>query len=74
MYPTDKYASTVAHVVNASEKARLGVLSGKQGAAVRLQVRDELTTTYTGCVSVKSPQYKLISRGSWRATVQIRQQ
>ena len=36
--------------------------------------RDELTTTYTGCVFIKSPQYKLLSRGVWRATVQIRQQ
>ena len=75
MYPADKYVFTVAHVVNASEKKHAGgVLFSQQGAAVRLRFRDELTTTYTGCVFVKSPQYKLISRGIWRVTAQIRQQ
>jgi len=75
MYPADKYVFTVAHVVNASEKSTLeSFYSANKALPFDFVFRDELTTTYTGCVFVKSPQYKLISRGSWRATVQIRQQ
>ena len=64
MYPADKYAFTVAHVVNASEKSTLEAFySANKALPFDFVFRDELTTTYTGCVFVKSPQYKLISRG-----------
>jgi hypothetical protein len=75
MYPADKHSFSVVHVVNASEKSTLEAFySANKALPFDFVFRDELTTTYTGCVFVKSPQYKLISRGSWRATVQIRQQ
>ena len=75
MYPADKYVFTVAHVVNASEKSTLEAFYvANKALQFDFVFRDELTTTYTGCVFIKSPQYKLISRGVWRATVQIRQQ
>ena len=75
MYPTDKYAFTVTHVVTASEKSTLEAFySANKALQFDFVFRDELTTTYTGCVFIKSPQYKLMSRGTWRATVQIRQQ
>ena len=75
MYPADKHSFSVVHVVNASQKSTLEAFySANKALAFDLVFRDDLTTTYAGCVFVKSPQYKLISRGSWRATVQIRQQ
>mgnify|MGYP006911039222 FL=1 len=75
MYPADKHSFSVVHVVNASEKSTLEAFySANKALQFDFVFRDELTTTYTGCVFIKSPQYKLMSRGTWRATVQIRQQ
>lgn len=73
-YPTDKYAFTVIHIVDATQKATLEAFySTNKALQFDLVFRDDMTA-YTGCVFVKSPQYKLISRRQWRATVQIRQQ
>ena len=65
MYPADKYAFTVTHVVNRQRKKSTleAFYAANKALPFDFVFRDELTTTYTGCVFIKSPQYKLIARG-----------
>ena len=73
MYPTDKYASTVAHVVNASGKSTLEAFYSANDAAVRLRVsRRTATTVYRVRVRQVAAVPTDFAR-NWRATVQIRQ-